>query len=110
MKIPNNNLAIVTENKLTDYLLSETHEKGKFKSAFFKSLGFLGSEVQILKDALIQHAIDRDVVNTVEFEFGIKYAVKCELNTPNRKNPCVVSVWLIEKGSVNPILITAYPA
>ena len=34
MKIPNNNLSFVADNKITDYLLSDIHEIGKHKADF----------------------------------------------------------------------------
>ena len=45
MKIPNNNLSFVADNKITDYLLSDIHEIGKHKADFFKRFGFDISDV-----------------------------------------------------------------
>jgi hypothetical protein len=49
MKMPNNNEAIVDAIKITDYLLSDTHEQGKSKAAFFKRFGFDESLPTIFK-------------------------------------------------------------
>jgi hypothetical protein len=29
---------------------------------------------------------------------GVKYVVECSLETPDRRNPCLRSVWIIETG------------
>ena len=110
MKIPNNNQSIVADKKITDYLLSETHEIGKFKAYFFKGFGFDLTDIDTFKDSLIQHSIDRDIEITKYSDFGIKYELKCEINTPDERNPCIVTVWIVENGDESPKLITAYPA
>ena len=110
MKIPNNNLSFVADNKITNYLLSEIHETGKHKANFFKCFGFDVAEIEIFKDSLIQHSIDRDIEKTKDSDFGIKYELKCEIKTPDERNPCIVTVWIIENGQEEPKLVTAYPA
>jgi len=109
MKIPNNNQSIVADNKITDYLLSETHEIGKRKADFFKRFGFDIKDIDTLRDSLIQHSIDRDIEQTKNSEFGIKYELKCEIKTPDKRNPCIVSVRIVENGQEEPKLVTAYP-
>ena len=110
MKIPNNNLSFVADNKITDYLLSEVHEIGKYKADFFKRFGFDISDIEKFKGSLIQHSIDRDIEITKDTDFGIKYELKCKIKTPDDRNPCIVSVWIVENGQEAPKLVTAYPA
>jgi len=110
MKIPNNNLSFVADNKITDYLLSDIHEIGKHKADFFKRFGFDISDVDTFKGSLIQHSIDRDIEKTKDSNFGVKYELKCEIKTPDERNPCIVTVWIVENGQEEPKLITAYPA
>lgn len=110
MKIPNNNQSFVADNKITDYLLSEMHEIGKRKAEFFKRFGFDLSDVETFKGSLIQHSIDRDIEKTNVSDFGNKYELKCEIKTPDERNPCIVTVWIVENGQQEPKLITAYPA
>ncbi len=110
MKILNNNQSFVADKKITDYLLSETHEIGKIKADFFKRFGFDITDINTFKDSLIQHSIDRDIEKTKNSDFGIKYELKCEINTPDERNPCIVTVWIIESGEELLKLITAYPA
>lgn len=110
MKMPNNDKAIVVDKKITDYLLSDSHDIGKHKAEFFKRFGFDISDVDTFKNSLIQHSIEREIEKTKNSEYGNKYELKCELQTPDDRNPCIVTVWIIENGKQRPTLITAYPA
>ena len=110
MKIPNNNQSFVADNKITDYLLSDIHEIGKDKAYFFKRFGFDTTDIDTFKDSLIQHSIDREIAKTIDSKFGIKYELKCKINTPDERNPCIITVWIVENGQEKPKLITAYPA
>jgi hypothetical protein len=110
MKMPNNTEAVVDANKITDYLLSDTHEIGKHKAKFFKSFGFDESSPTIFEEALKTHAVERDIVKDNDSPFGTKYKLECDIETPDERNPCIVSVWIIEKDTDEPRLITAYPA
>jgi len=40
MKLPQGKNALIPEEKLTDYILSETNSTGKFKAKLFRKLGF----------------------------------------------------------------------
>jgi hypothetical protein len=110
MKMPNNELSIVADNKITDYLLSDTHIQGKSKANFFKRFGFDNSDIDIFREALIQHSNEREIELIKDSGFGNKYELKCEIKTPDDRNPCIVTVWIIENGEESPKLVTAYPA
>lgn len=110
MKIPNNNQSFVADNKITGYLLNELHEIGKHKANFFKRFGYKIDDIETFKNSLIQHAIEREIEQTKDSKFGIKYELKCKIITPDQRNPCIITIWIIETGQEKPILITAYPA
>jgi filamentous hemagglutinin len=110
MKIPNNNRSYVADNKITDYLLSYIHEVGKHKAEFFKRFGFDIADIDTFRGSLIQHSIDRDIEKIQHTDFGTKYELKCEIRTPDKRNPCVMTVWIVENGKDRPTLVTAYPA
>jgi len=40
MKLPGAEAAVVEPEKVRDYLLSPTHQVGRFKAAFFAALGY----------------------------------------------------------------------
>jgi hypothetical protein len=71
--------------KITDYLLSE--EKSGGKSAFYLAFGFILTNWEILKAALIQHATTHEVARSSETSHGIKYIIEGELQTPDRRSP-----------------------
>jgi hypothetical protein len=110
MKMPNNELSIIDDRKITDYLLSETHETGKHKANFFKRFGFDLTDIETFRDALLNHSFEREIEGNKKTPFGKKYKLKCEFKTPDERNPCIVTVWIIENGEESPKFITAYPA
>lgn len=110
MKIPNRENAAVAIRKITEYLLSDTHPIGRGKAAFFKKFGFESSNPGAFEAAMIIHADEREIEKETNSEYGTKYELRCELNTPDNRNPCIVSIWMISDGSENPSLVTAYPS
>ncbi|MEJ7823651.1 MAG: DUF6883 domain-containing protein [Chitinophagaceae bacterium] len=108
--MPNNEQSIVVDKKITEYLLSDSHEIGKHKANFFKRFGFDISDIETFKHSLIQHSVEREIEQTKNTEYGNKYELKCEFQTPDERNPCIVTVWIIENGKQKPTLITAYRA
>lgn len=108
--MPNNENAVVALKKITDYLLSDQHPIGKAKAAFFKAFGFEHSNPEAFEAALVLHADERDIEETRDSGFGTKYELRCELKTPDNRNPCIVTVWIINEETDNPNLVTAYPA
>lgn len=50
-----------------------------------------------------------NVVKVVESEYGTRYSVDGLLETPDSRNPYIRTVWIIEKKSTTPRLITAHP-
>ena len=56
MRLPRAECAIVDAAKLRDYLLSPTHPIGRFKAAFFVSLGYSHEAWQTLAADLRSHA------------------------------------------------------
>jgi hypothetical protein len=38
---------------------------------------------------------------------GLKYEVKCTLRTPDGRDPCLTTIWTVERGRP-PRLVTAY--
>ena len=109
MKLPNVDRALVPSEKVTGYLLSTTHRDGRHKAAFFLAFGFSADAWQTLVSALLQHAADREVVNTEVTSFGTRYVVEGTMQTPSGRTPGIRSVWFIEIGQVAPRFVTAYP-
>ena len=109
MKLPNYKQAIVTQPKITEYLLSLTHRDGKHKALFFTRYGFSVDSWETLAIALQSHAADCEVSRIVESPFGKRYVIEGPLSVPRGKPPRTRSVWFIANGSQNPQFVTAYP-
>ena len=109
MKLPYYENATIAQAKITQYLLSESHEDGKNKAAFFLGFGFSVAQGEVMRDALMAHAAEHEIASVLDASRGKHYAVEGELSTPSGRKPLVRSVWALETGSEIPRLITAYP-
>ncbi len=109
MKLPNSKKAIIPKEKLTDYLLSETHATGKFKARFFRNLGFDETNVDLFEKSMRKLAQSNDVKEEFSSPYGKKYVVDGEIDTPSGKPIMVRTVWIIEEGQKRPRFITIYP-
>jgi len=107
-QLPNAALAHVEDAKVRDYLLNPGNLQNQGKAGQFGQYGFVRDQWQILADALCKHPAINPVVQTVASSHGVKYVVECSLETPDRRNPCLRSVWIIENGQERPRLVTAY--
>ena len=100
--------AIIPTEKLRDYLLSPTHPIGRYKSVYFRALGYTPDAWQLLerdlRTALAGEARPLDVT-----EYGQKYAVTSALIGPNGRVARTVAVWIILAGETAPRFVTAYP-
>jgi hypothetical protein len=109
VKLPNAENAIITQDKLTEYLLSPSHLIGKWKARFFLSIGFSKTKTDDLKSALLHVAKSGEVTNRQTTDFGIKYVVDGVIRGPSGKTANVRTVWVQEQGQDQPRLVTAYP-
>lgn len=108
-KVPNHDQAIVPQEKVVDYLLSETHPDGKGKAIFFKKFGFSVESWETLAQALIEHISECEVSKATTNQHGTKYVVEGVFKTPDKRNPLLRSVWIIENEQTQPRIVTAYP-
>jgi len=108
MQIPNYEDAHVDPEKITEYLLSQTHPIGKSKAVWFEILGYDSSDWRLLQADLMQVAAG-DVDWQAETQYGQKYGVSGTLAGPNGKSGEVVTIWIIMVGQQNPRLVTSYP-
>jgi hypothetical protein len=109
MKLPHPRLATVEREKITEYLLNDAHPDNGGKALFFVALGFSREGWQTLANAFLKLALEAEVAIAIESSHGIKYIVDGALSTPSGKRPTVRTVWIVDKGSENPRLVTAYP-
>ena len=111
MKLPYRKNAIVPRRKLTDYLLSLTHEKGKSKARFFRNIGFNETNIKQFEEALLTIAKDNEVdgEKISKDENRVTYPIFGFINAPNGKKCMIKTVWVLEHGSNIPHLTTAHP-
>ena len=95
---------------ITTYLFDDSHPLGGPKSAFFKSFGFLSSDWEQLRDALIAHARDNELDRSYVTKFGIVYEVIGQLTTPDGRSPTVLVASIIWHSEDFPRLVTALPS
>ncbi len=99
----------VDPRKILDYLLSATSEAGAGKNRFFRSCGFSPDAWEVMRDALVAHA---QTANLEEVDatsrYGTKFIFRCRIATPDRRDPCILTVWQLRSGDY--WLVTAYPS
>ena len=110
MKLPGSAAALVEERKVRDYLLNAAHPDGVTKARFFARRGYRLDEWESLAEDLRRHGQANDVVDVVDSPYGTRYAVEGTMRTPSDETVPMTTVWIIEKGSQTPRLVTAYPA
>jgi Domain of unknown function (DUF6883) len=108
-RLPHAEAAQVSRGKIVDYLLSASHPDGRYKARFFAAFGFTAERWGELAEALRNHAIEHGTARQDDTPFGTWYTVEGELATPHGTRPTVRSVWMMDRGSTVPRLVTAYP-
>ncbi|MEW6239019.1 MAG: DUF6883 domain-containing protein [Candidatus Omnitrophota bacterium] len=109
MKVPNCENALIHPKKITEYLLSFKHRRGKGKAKFFYLIGFTLQEWEKLDQALRKHVTDNLVVKVENTPYGFRYVVEGRFLNPMNKNVLIRTVWFIEQGKDIPRFVTAYP-
>ena len=109
MKLSNRKNVIISKEKLTKYLLSETHPIGRFKAKFFRGLGFDETNVDLLERSIRKLVQINDVKEESSSPYGNKYLIEGKMSTPSGKTITVRTVWVIEEGQTKARFITIYP-
>ena len=107
--LPNLHKATIDRRKVTDYLLARAHPTGRAKAAFFEGLGFSQDAPEVFEAALLIHASQNPVKETILTEFGTKFIVAGPLQTPTGFPARICVVWFAETGQSPPRLVTAFP-
>jgi hypothetical protein len=102
--------ARVADAKVRDFILDAAHPDNKGRAAFYIGIGFTRQQWHLLRDALLAHPQNNSVIGAVSTEFGTKYRVRCSIASPDGRNPCIDTLWVIDHGSTVPASMTTYPA
>lgn len=84
--------AIIELRKLSDYLLNQNHPQGGGKAKFLARFGFTLERPEVLRAALLAHAINHDVSSCHTTAFGTMLEVEGELDTPSGRRPLIRTV------------------
>ncbi len=98
----------VDDVKVRDSLLNADNPQNSGKAGLFTRFGFSRERWAELAQALGRHPVVNDVVSIASSSHGVKYVVQCALQTPDGRNPCLRSVWIVQPGRPGPRLVTAY--
>jgi hypothetical protein len=109
VKLPNCDRAVIDQKKIQDYLLSSSHPVGRFKAAFFYSLGYSRERWQQLEIDLRHQHLAQDVHRVIESRHGQKFEIRANLKGPSGRTVEVVSIWIVLADESLPRLVTAYP-
>ncbi|MGH7044390.1 MAG: DUF6883 domain-containing protein [Acetobacteraceae bacterium] len=107
--LPNSGQAMVADAKARDFLLQASHPDNKGRAQFLASFGFVPELWISLREALSEHPVRNQVVRVEATSFGTKYTVQCALVSPDRRNPCVSTLWIINNGERVPSFVTMLP-
>jgi hypothetical protein len=107
-RVPDVSSAVVAPAKVRDYLLLQDHPDNDGKADFFALFGFTRERWSDLQLALVAHPVNNDVVRVVPAGDGMRYRVRCNLTSPDGRDPCITTIWAVETGQP-PRLITAFP-
>lgn len=108
MPIPDADQAIVSPEKIQDYLLNREHPDGGSKAIWFESLGYELSAWQTLANDLLEVARTCEQFDTAQSVYGVKYLARGTISRADQRVGCVLTVWIVEDNTP-PRLVTAYP-
>jgi hypothetical protein len=106
-RLPNADQAVVEERRLREYLLNLGHAAGESKARFFIAYGFASDAWELLQASLIVQGSANAITRSVETGWGTRHTVECHCPTPDKRNPCIRTIWQMEGDA--PRLLTAIP-
>jgi hypothetical protein len=81
--LPNREAAFIQPQKLTGYLLSETHEIGQSKAKLLRAFGFNDNNVALLQQELLKIAYTQDIQEIIQTPHGTKYVLDGKIQAPS---------------------------
>ncbi len=103
-------LRIVPPAKITQYLMNPDHEEGGPKQAFFIRFGFSADQVEVMTASLTAHPDLHPIETTSDDRWGTTLTIRCSVPTPDGRDPCIRTVWMVRKGETDARFVTAYSA
>ena len=109
MRLPNAAEAVIPIEKLRDYLTSTTHPVGRFKAAFFLSLGYTEENSIALETDIRSQHLSLEAEEVESSTYGRKFTITGPIRGPSGREAVVTSVWIIRRNEEIPRFATAYP-
>ena len=109
MRLPQADEAIISAEKLRNYLLSGEHPVGRFKAVFFRSLGYSANDWPALEADLRAQHLPLDATEGEPSRYGRRFTIRGPLTGPSGRTVGLVTVWVIRMGEEVPCFVTAYP-
>jgi hypothetical protein len=109
VQLPNAGNVVIEPAKLRDYLLSRFHYSGRFKAAFFETLGYAREDWRRLARDFEELAETEDAVPSRHNGYGQMYVVSGRLEGPSGRQASVTTVWIVRDDENSPRFVTAYP-
>lgn len=110
LRLPNARYALVTVEKVEEYLLATDHPTGAEKARIFAGLGYRLRNASQLRIALGHIARTHAVQRVLSTPYGTKYVLEGYLDGVNGRRAWIRSVWIEEMDMRGPRFVTAYPA
>jgi hypothetical protein len=102
VRLPNAEQAQIDPRKLV-YL----HTAGKMR--FFEMHGFDRDRPEELVSALKGHPLRNAIERVIPAPpHGVKYTARCSIVSPDGRDPCVLTVWIIDTGQSQPRFVSGY--
>ena len=108
MRIPNADSAIISREKIVQYLLNVDHPDGGPKAALLARVGFSVDCPQELENALREQHLPSEAKEGKPSAFGKKFEIVGALTGPVGR-VVVRSIWIIRHGEHVPRLSTLVP-
>jgi hypothetical protein len=108
MKLPGGERAYIDIGKLRHYCLDPLHPRGRHKARVFAAkLGLTAARAEVLRDALLAAARDRDAMAGEQDGFGRRFVVESVMEGP--KGPVTIrSAWIVREDEDFPRLASCY--
>jgi len=101
--------AIISVDKLRDYVLSSSHPDGRAKAAYLAGLGYTRDGWRQLEADLRTQHLAVDAVPGRASPYGLKYEIVGSLTGPNGRSGRVRTVWIVRHDEAVPRLVTLIP-
>jgi hypothetical protein len=87
--------AVLDQQKVEGYLLSESHPVGRHKARVFRSLGYERAKVERLTRDLLEVARSGTMIAAANAVHGWRYIVDGVVRTPNGTIATIRTAWIV---------------